>query len=248
MANLAPFALAAQRAEVATLAEARGSRLDAVAARGAAAAAIGLLDLAVDDALDTDDARELFAAKAMQARLIGGFSVAIGSRELVSESWPNRRAATMLRVLTLHAPRPLHRSELVNWLWAGEAARGERSFRAAVSVIRRNAELVGAPRSVLARSGDRYWLDPPPATDVALFEHHLDRATLAWRARRRRVAFARIALALAPWEHGAVLLPGDLDAPWTIAARQRLSARVALARSLAAQFSGDPRQQPLRPS
>ena len=239
LSQAALFGLANAAAEFGWLPEIGLDRVRALALRAEAADALGLSDLAFDDRLDVGvDAAE--RTYPVEASLIGDFEFRVNGRVVPAHAWPNRRAATMLRVLATSGGRPLHRAQLVDWLWTTDATRGERSFRVAVSVIRRGLEDAGAPRTLLARLGDRYALEPMPLTDLDRFEHHLARAVLAWSVGRLRVARRRLDVALDMWSD-ATFLPADVGDPWTYVHRRRVEAMVNSARGLAVRFEADPR-------
>ncbi|HVV37903.1 MAG TPA: hypothetical protein VHC63_14940 [Acidimicrobiales bacterium] len=209
-------------------------RASALRLRAAAADALGLYDLARDDRIEAgDDTPSAKPAPALYATLVGDFTLFVGGSLVDVDSWTNRRAGTLMRVLVAHRGRPIHRTQLVDWLWESHPMRGERSFGAAVSVIRRALAAAGTPRDTLCRVDDRYVITPTPRTDVDEFEHELRWSTAALGARRFDVARVRLERAQQSFGSGAVL-PNDGEAPWLREPRAQVAdLRAAAARMLA---------------
>jgi DNA-binding SARP family transcriptional activator len=167
------------------------------------------------------------APPAMRLRCLGGFAFEIVGRTL---DWGavRPRAATMLRLLAIHLPQPVHR-ELLLQLWPDlPTDRAVRSMQVAVSSLR--ALLApGTPGGTLQRYGDAYALVLPPGSeaDVVDFAAQLQAATQARHARDTDAE--RTALARAVAVYRGELLPEDGPAEWVIDARERLQQQAATA-------------------
>lgn len=150
---------------------------------------------------------------ALRAKLIGEFRLSVGGRELDPAGWKSRRAAEMLRILALHAGRPVHSDRLLDWLWPEEGPAAKPSLNAAVSSIRRELEAHGAERDQLLRDGERYLLTPFVGSDLTDFEALVARARQAETTGAADLAIALLLEALARWQ-GDDLLPADRYSEW----------------------------------
>jgi DNA-binding SARP family transcriptional activator len=141
------------------------------------------------------------------------------------------RAATMLRLLAVYTPRPVHR-ELLLQLWPDlPADRALHSMQVAVSSLRSllapGAGLGSPP--MLQRHGDAYALVLPPGSEADVVEFAAALKT-ALQAKHARDADAeRVALARAVAAYRGELLPEDGPAEWVIDARERLRQQAASA-------------------
>jgi DNA-binding SARP family transcriptional activator/tetratricopeptide (TPR) repeat protein len=185
------------------------------------------------------------AAPMVWLRCLGGFTFEVAGCPL---DWGavRPRAATMLRLLAIHMPGPVHR-ELLLQLWPDLSPdRAVRSMQVAVSSLRSllasgHAEGLGA---TVARQGDAYALVLPPGSevDVVEFAAELQAATFARHA--QDAAAERTALARAVATYRGELLPEDGPAEWVIDPRERLQQRAATAAGRLADLGmagGDPR-------
>ncbi len=150
------------------------------------------------------------------------------------------RPRAVLRLLALHAGRPVHREVLQESLWPeSDAETGARSLHVALSQLRRELDpggeraAAGGP-GVLVREGDAYRiaLAAGSSIDVLVF----DASVAEGRAARTRgdaggaIAAFRMALAA----YGGDLLPEDGPADWVVPRRERARADcVDVARALA---------------
>lgn len=165
-------------------------------------------------------------APPLDLRLIGGFTLRLAGREPdLSRLRP--RARTTLRLLALHAGRPVHRETLVEALWPHlPAGAGMHSLQVAVSALRRALDpgpTRGSSR-LLARNGDAYTFVLPEDGRVDV----LDFARAVRSAREVRansphdpqaaMALLRTALRL----YRGDLLPEDGPAEWVVDERERL--------------------------
>lgn len=186
---------------------------------------------AVERARRGEPARRLppAAGSGLRAHLIGDFRLLVGTTTVRSELWRSRRAAEVLRLLTLHRDRPVYVDELLDWLWPSGGGGSRRSLNAAISYIRRALDMAGGQRGWLSRDCDRYQLGPFDTTDLDEFRATVARSVRALEAGRPELAVCRLEEALLPWR-GRELLSGDRYATWAVAERARLGAEVQRAR------------------
>jgi DNA-binding SARP family transcriptional activator len=57
------------------------------------------------------------AAEAVRVRLLGGFSVSVGSRVVEADGWRRRSAASLVKVLALARGHRLRRDRILDLLW-----------------------------------------------------------------------------------------------------------------------------------
>lgn len=168
-------------------------------------------------------------AQPIEVRCFGGFRM---RRRGVALDWstikPRTRVA--LRLLAMHAGRPVHRETLIEALWPDmPLAAATRNLHVALSSLRTFLE-PGMPRGqsgLLVRHGEAYELALPDDSysDVATFHAALDTAR---RARLNDDAAATIlALRTALLAYGGELLPEDGPAEWVVRERELLQRRAA---------------------
>lgn len=138
--------------------------------------------------------------RSVEVSLLGGFAVVVDGRPVPAASFPQRRAADLVKVLALARAHRLTREEVVEALWPhldGEA--GTANLHKAAHYARR---ALGFPEAVVLRRG-LVELAPGAAitTDVERFEDGDDGA------------------------YGGELLPEDRYEEWTAPARERLRGR-----------------------
>lgn len=163
------------------------------------------------------------AAPAVRLRCLGGFDLRIGDRP---PDWTGvrPRAATALRILAAHTPRPVHLDTLLQ-LWPDRTGdRARHSLQVAVSSLR-SALVPGSPRGpgrMVERRGEAYALVLPAGStaDVEIFADELRAAELARADRDDEAERAALVAALAAY--GGDLLPGDGPADWAVELRDRL--------------------------
>ncbi|MGH3871852.1 MAG: BTAD domain-containing putative transcriptional regulator [Pseudonocardiaceae bacterium] len=163
----------------------------------------------------------------VRLRCLGGFTFEVAGRT-VDWAAVRPRAATMLRLLAIHQPRPVHRESLLQ-LWPDLSPdRAVRSMQVAVSSLR-SLLASGAARGTLQRRGDAYVLVLPPGSeaDVAEFAAALQAALQARHA--HDVDAERTALAGAIATYRGELLPEDGPAEWVTDVRERLRQQAATA-------------------
>jgi DNA-binding SARP family transcriptional activator len=148
----------------------------------------------------------------------------------------------LLRLLCVHANRPVHREQLIEWIWPGRSpARGGHSLQVAISALRKALE-PGRPRnqwSILRREGERYRLvlDDDADADVRVVERHLELAAWASRAGDPQAAAADSRNAIAAY--AGDLLPDDGPAEWVVEKRERLRRSVAEAFGRLSELAAD---------
>ncbi|WP_213450300.1 winged helix-turn-helix domain-containing protein [Rhizomonospora bruguierae] len=216
-------------------AAAAGGRAEQLAAAYAAAAQAGLpADLVSAWTGGPGEPGAALPGAATDARLslwcFGGFRLCVDGQP-VDFSPVRPRVRTLVRILAMHAGRPVHRDTLIGALWPDTpTAQATRGLHVALSSLRTlldEAVSEGGGRLV-RRDGDAYQLALPPDgfADVVAF-----RAALA--AAHSATGHARLrALRTAVQAYGGALLPEDGPAEWVLAereARQRQAADAAAA-------------------
>lgn len=175
------------------------------------------------------------ASPAVRLRCLGGFAFEVVGRSLdwggLDWGGVRPRATTMLRLLAIHLPLPVHR-ELLLQLWPDLSTdRAVRSMQVAVSSLRSLLAPENSDGSfgTLERHGHTYVLVLPPGSeaDVVEFATHLQVATQARHARDAGAERAALAGAVAAYR--GELLPEDGPAEWVIDARERLRQQAATA-------------------
>lgn len=139
------------------------------------------------------------------------------------------RAATILRLLAMHTPTPVHREELL-LLWPDlPALKALHSLQVAVSTLRSflAPDAARGTWRMVSRQGDAYALVLPPGShaDVVTFAGRLHEAERAKQA--HRVDLERAALARAIEVYGGDLLPEDGPAEWVTGPRERCRLQAA---------------------
>ena len=141
------------------------------------------------------------------------------------------RTRTALRLLAMHAGRPVHRESLTAALWPDTpAGPATHSLHVTLSSLRRFLDPdadARDPRRLLVRDGDAYALALPPGgySDVAEFQAALDRAHRARLAGDTGTMIDSLRLALL--SYGGDLLPEDGPAEWVVPEREALRRRAA---------------------
>jgi DNA-binding SARP family transcriptional activator len=166
-------------------------------------------------------------APPVEVRCFGGFSMRLHGR-LVDWSAVKPRTRTAVRLLAMHAGRPVHRETMIEALWPGTpAASATRNLHVALSSLRTFLE-PGNPRGrcdLVVRDGDAYELALPGGgySDVAAFHSALD------TGRRARLdgdlAAQAEALRTAVLTYDGELLPEDGPAEWVVREREALRRR-----------------------
>ncbi len=174
---------------------------------------------------------------AVRLQCLGGFGLAVESREL---GWRTLRprVRSLLMLLALHHGRPLHREQLVDVLWPDATlAAGVRSLQVAVSAIRHCLVAGGLGEEALPRRGDAYALELPGVHDQrSEFER------LAHAAGHGTGSTAQALRLAALGEYAGDLLPDLGPAEWVVGERHRLRILAAGVALDAARADEDPRR------
>jgi DNA-binding CsgD family transcriptional regulator len=147
--------------------------------------------------------------EAVRVRLLGGFSVSVGTRTIRQDEWRSKKAAALAKLLALAPGHRMHREQAIDLLWPDSArSRTSNNLRQVVYGARRvRAPDSGSPKRYLGLQGKQLVLCPEGQlwVDAEAFEDA--RAT----ARRSRDPSAyRAALEL----YAGELLPEDRYEEW----------------------------------
>ena len=153
--------------------------------------------------------------EAVRVKMLGGFTVRVGSRTIDHGEWRLKRAAALIKLLALAPEHRLHREQVIDYLWPhlGKPA-ASNNLRRTLHAARKALDPAASSRYVASEEG-RLVLCPEGAlwVDVEAFEE----AALTAR-REREPATYRAVLDL----YGGELLPGDRYEEWAEARRQGL--------------------------
>ncbi|HKH35799.1 MAG TPA: BTAD domain-containing putative transcriptional regulator [Rubrobacter sp.] len=152
----------------------------------------------------------------VRLRLLGGFSVWVGSRAVGEGAWRLRKAKSLVKLLALAPGHRLHREQLMDLLWPNLDRRAaSNNLRRALHVARRELESEPSAPRYLVSHGEHLALcsDGPLSVDIEAFEE------VAATARRSRDPQAyRAALDL----YAGDLLPEDPYEDWAEDRRRQL--------------------------
>lgn len=166
---------------------------------------------------------------ALSLRCFGRFEIHVDGRA-PDLTRVRPRARALLRLLAVHAGRPVHREFLIDALWRElDLEAGTHNLHVSVSSLRRALEpgvARGASR-LLVRDGERYVLRLPPGSrsDLLSFDQALTEGDLARSAGRLDDAVALLTEALALYRGD--VLPEDGPEDWAIGPREHYRARAA---------------------
>src|SRR5215210_3204777 len=80
--------------------------------------------------------------EAVRLRMLGGFSVSVGSRTVGEDAWRLKKAASLVKLLALTPERRLHREQLMGLLWPDlDEQAAANNLRHALHVARRTLGL-----------------------------------------------------------------------------------------------------------
>src|SRR5919107_3960070 len=151
----------------------------------------------------------------LRIKLLGGFSVSVGSRTIQQNAWRLRKSAALLKVLALAPRYRLHREQVIDALWPDSGKKAaSNSLRKTLHAARRALDPAGGSR-YLASENDSLVLCPGSSlwVDVEAFEE------AAATARREHEPTAhRAAIEL----YVGDLLPEDRYEEWAEQRRQEL--------------------------
>jgi predicted ATPase/DNA-binding SARP family transcriptional activator/DNA-binding CsgD family transcriptional regulator len=153
--------------------------------------------------------------KVVRVWLLGGFRVSVGSRTITQDAWRLRKAATLVKLLTLAPGHRRHREQAMEALWPEASRRAaSNSLRSTLHTVRKILDPDAGSR-YLASEGESLVLCPEGDlwVDVDAFEE------VASTARRTTDPAAyRAAIEL----YAGDLLPEDRYEEWTEARRDQL--------------------------
>src|SRR5262249_10602711 len=140
------------------------------------------------------------------------------------------RQLAVLRLLTVHAGAPVHRSQLIEWFWSGLApTRAVHNLQVTVSRLRTVLEpgLHRGRAHLIVRRGESYQLALPPGStsDVVRFEQAVRAGRRARDNGLRDEAAAAFRVALEAYTGD--LLPEDGTVEWLVDERERLRQEAA---------------------
>ncbi|HUG13714.1 MAG TPA: BTAD domain-containing putative transcriptional regulator, partial [Thermomicrobiales bacterium] len=161
--------------------------------------------------------------------LLGGFSIAVGTRAIDAPSWRLRKAGHILKLLALMPRRQLPREQVIEVLWPnldGDAAAN--NLRVTLHFARKLLEAAdGFGPGVVQWRGDQLVLFPDRKVRVDVDQFDIA-ADVALRS------LDPLAIELALGLYGGELLPEDRFEDWVIERRESLaSTHLALLHSLA---------------
>ena len=153
----------------------------------------------------------------VRVRMLGVFSVSVGNRALQEDAWRLRKAASLVKLLTLAPGHRLHREQVMDLLWPDSGRKAaSNNLRGTLHALRRSLAasptmgsryLVGEDEALIMCPSGELWVD------VEAFE---EAAATARRA--QDPAPYRAALDL----YGGELLPGDRYENWAEGRREEL--------------------------
>ena len=105
--------------------------------------------------------------EALRVRLLGGFSVSVGSRTIQQNAWRLRKAAALVKLLALSPRHRLHREQVMDALWPDSSKKAaSNSLRKTLHAARRALDAVEGSRylaskndSLVLCSGNSLWVD-----------------------------------------------------------------------------------------
>jgi predicted ATPase/DNA-binding SARP family transcriptional activator/DNA-binding CsgD family transcriptional regulator/Tfp pilus assembly protein PilF len=153
----------------------------------------------------------------VRIRLLGGFSVSVGSRTVDESAWRLRKAANLVKLLALSPGHRLHREQIMDLLWSNLGRRAaSNNLRVVIHAARRALDLYpNGASDYLTLQGEQLALCPGEQlwVDVEAFEE-----AAATARRSRDLAAYRTALDL----YAGDLLPEDRYEEWAEGHRRRL--------------------------
>jgi predicted ATPase/DNA-binding SARP family transcriptional activator/DNA-binding CsgD family transcriptional regulator len=153
--------------------------------------------------------------EAVRIRLLGGFSVSVGSRTIQKGVWRLRKAAALVKLLALAPGHRLHREQIMDALWLDLGPKAaSNNLRRVLHSARKTLDSAVGSRYLASEEG---WVALCPAgalwVDVEAFEE-----AAATARREREPAAYRAALDL----YAGELLPADRYEEWAEDRRQEL--------------------------
>ncbi|MBP0448775.1 hypothetical protein J5Y04_04355 [Kitasatospora sp. RG8] len=153
----------------------------------------------------------------LRIRLLGGFRVRVGPREIAAEAWRLRKSRNLVKVLALAPGQRLHHGQVLAALWPElPPEAGAEQLREALHEVRHTLDPDRAARHRYLESGENLALHGGPlGVDVQEFEQ----AALHARRSRDLDAYER-----AVARYGGDLLPEDRYEEWAVEREQALHA------------------------
>jgi DNA-binding SARP family transcriptional activator len=151
----------------------------------------------------------------VRIRLLDGFGVSVGPRNITRDAWRLRKTAALVKLLALAPDHRMHREQAMDLLWPDSGRRAAaNSLRSVLYATRKVLDQAAGAR-YLASEGESLALCPGGDlwVDVDAFE-----AAVATARRSRHPAAYRAALGLYPGE----LLPDDRYEDWVENRRREL--------------------------
>src|SRR5215208_2271157 len=153
--------------------------------------------------------------EAVRIRLLGGFSVSVGSRTIQEGVWRLRKAAALVRLLALAPGHRLHREQIMDALWPDLGRRAaSNNLRKTLHATRRILDPVEGSHYLASEEG---WLKLCPAGSVWVDVDSFEEAAVTARREGEPAAY-RAALDL----YAGELLPADRYEEWAEDRRQQL--------------------------
>ena len=152
--------------------------------------------------------------EAVRVRLLGGFSVSVGSRTIPDDEWHLRKAAGLVKLLALAPGHRMHREQATEVLWLDSGRKAAaNNLRRVLHAARRTLDPDAGSRYLSSKDEQLVLCPDDLWTDVAAFEE----ATAAAH-RAKEPATYRAAIDL----YAGELLPEDRYEEWTESRRQEL--------------------------
>jgi DNA-binding SARP family transcriptional activator len=165
----------------------------------------------------SDKKRTSSRPEAVRIRLLGGFSVSVGSRTIEEDAWRLRKAAALLKLLALAPAHRLHREQVMDALWSELGLKAaSNNLRGAIYAARKALAPDPAAGSQYLASDDESLVLCPQGdlwVDVEAFE---EAARNAHRSHDPAAYEAALEL------YADELLPGDRYEEWAEEPRRRL--------------------------
>ena len=171
------------------------------------------------DHTEQDQRHALTAAtpEAVYVRMLGGFSVSVGARDIQEGRWRLRKAAGLVKLLALAPNHRMHREQMMDLLWPQlEKKAAANNLNQALHAARRTLDPgLGSASLYLTSYGEQLVLCPGGQlwVDVEAFEE-----AAATARRTREPAAYRAALEL----YSGEFLPGDIYEDWAEGRREGL--------------------------
>jgi DNA-binding SARP family transcriptional activator len=157
-------------------------------------------------------------AEGVNIKLLGGFRVSVGDRTLREDAWRLKKAASLVKLLSLAPNHRLHREQVMDLLWPNLGTRAaSNNLRQALHAARRTLASDPASGSLYLASENESLLLCPGSTPLWVDAEAFEEAARAAR-RSRDPATYQAALEL----YAGELLPQDRYEEWAEQHRQRL--------------------------